>query len=155
MWAMVGGWVRTLIVIVLVGNLVDIVMPKGDLRRYAGLVVGLVILAVMIRPLSNAVSYVNRDHPVSAFSWVSRGPSLTGAIASEERHQAEAMVETVPGVRACIIRSLSSSNVGVLVNVAPRTSLKLVRTMAKQAVSLTMGRGVRVAQLRIVSPKDS
>lgn len=149
MWAMVGGWVRTLIVIVLLGNLVDLLLPKGDLRRYAGLIVGLVLLAIMLRPLVEVLNWANRGHQTSAFSWVTSGPSLTSAIAQEERHQAEALVETLPGVRWCQIQTVTANQVAATVAVAPSVSPKVLKAMVSQAVSLTLSSGTQLVALHI------
>jgi len=151
MWAMVGGWVRTLIVIVLIGNLVDIVLPKGDLRRYAGLIVGLILLAVMIRPLVGIVGWMNQSGRSQAFNWVADGPSLNGAIADEERHQTEAMVETITGVVDCQVQVLSSTDVGMVVRIKGKVSRPVVKAMATQAVSVIMGDNIHLQRLQIVS----
>jgi stage III sporulation protein AF len=151
MWALVGGWVRTLIVIVLLGNLAELVLPKGDLRRYAGLVVGLVLLLVMIRPLLSLVDLVNREPAATPFNWVSSGPSLDDAITIEEQHQAEAMMETIPGVVTCQIVMLSNTDVAISTLVEGKVSRPLLKRMGLEAVSLIMGQGVHVASLNIVT----
>ncbi|MCR1352975.1 stage III sporulation protein AF, partial [Acidithiobacillus ferrooxidans] len=61
MIALIGHWVRSLIIIVLLGNLADFVLPKGDLKKYAGLVVGLVLLLAMVSPVWSLIHQVGKS----------------------------------------------------------------------------------------------
>ena len=151
MWAMVGGWVKTLIVIVLLGNLVDIVLPKGDLRRYAGLMVGLILLLIMIRPLIGFWRWANGSRDMTALNWINRGPALGAAIASEEIRQAEAMVQTVPGVQSCTIHSLGANRYLIAVGAEAVTSAKLIHAAAHEAVSVTLGADARIVGIHITT----
>ncbi len=151
MWALVGGWVKTLIVIVLLGNLVDIVLPKGDLRRYAGLMVGLILLLIMIRPLIGFWRWANGSQGMTALNWINRGPALEVAIASEEVRQAEAMVQTVPGVQSCAIHSLGGNRYLVEVGVGARASAKLIRAAAHEAVTVTLGSDARIVGIHMTT----
>ncbi len=149
MWTLVGGWVKTLIVMVLLGNLVDIVLPKGDLRRYAGLLVGLILLLIMIRPLIGVWRWANGSRGMNALSWMTSGPSLAATIAGEEIRQAEAMVQTVPGVQRCNIQALGANRYLVDVGAETATSGKLIRTVANEAVSVTLGADARIVGIHI------
>lgn len=94
----IAEWVRTLIVVVLLGNLVEFLLPKSDMKRYAGLVVGLVILAVMLAPVSRWVSALEHaGTPLALESWTNTGPGFRQVTINEELHQAEAIVLTYPG----------------------------------------------------------
>lgn len=147
MWALVGGWVKAIIVIVLIGSLAETLLPKGDLRRYAGLVIGLILLALMVGPMTKVVAWVNgsRETP---FAWVDTGPSLSGEILAEERSQAEAMVETVEGVRSCQIR-VENGVATVVVEVTGHVAPATVRAVAKEALNVTLGADVRLGGLTI------
>lgn len=45
------GWVRSLIVIVILGYLLELLVPSGSMRKYVRLVIGLVVTLTMLQPL--------------------------------------------------------------------------------------------------------
>lgn len=147
MWALVGGWVKGIIVIVLIGNLAETLLPKGDLRRYAGLVIGLILLALMVGPMARLVSSLNGAR-AAPFAWVDQGPSLTGEILAEETSQAEAMVETLSGVQRCRI-ALADGVATVTVEAGAGVAPATVHAVARQAIAVTLGSGVRLGRLTI------
>lgn len=46
-----AGWIRQLILLLIAAGLVDMALPRGNLRRYVDVVVGLVIVATILSPL--------------------------------------------------------------------------------------------------------
>lgn len=99
--AAIGEWVRVLIVVVLLGNLVEFVLPKGDIKRYGGLVVGLVILAVLVNPLWAWLHQVPRGMTLQSVSWTNTPIGFQEVVQSEELHQAEAIVLSMPQITGC------------------------------------------------------
>ncbi len=99
--ASIGDWVRVLIVVALLGNLVEFVLPKGDIKRYGGLVVGLVILAVIVNPLWTWLHQVHREMTLEPVSWTNTSSGFQEVVQSEELHQAEAIVLSMPKITGC------------------------------------------------------
>lgn len=113
MVALVGSWVKSLIIIVLLGNLAEFILPKGDLKRYAGLVVGLIILVTMLNPLWALMK--NAHHAMANNQWLGLGDGtqLGQTIITEEMSQAKAMIMTFPGVKACHVTRQSNGKITV------------------------------------------
>lgn len=149
----VGQWVKTLVIIVLVGNLAEFLLPKGDLKRYTGLVVGLVLLLAMVSPLT----MIWHKLPVSVPSLAATGPA-TGpwqeTVLKEELQQAQAMVLALPGVRSCLMTPTGSGEVRVRVTVSRSDSTtKSIPSYVKAAVHVATASQMPV-QVTVVSPRD-
>lgn len=52
----ISSWVRDLVLLFIIITLVDLVMPKGTMRRYINFVVGLLIIFTVINPFINLTS---------------------------------------------------------------------------------------------------
>lgn len=46
-----SAWIRRLIFLLVAAGVVDMILPRGDLRRYVDVVVGLVIIATVLTPV--------------------------------------------------------------------------------------------------------
>ena len=93
----VAEWVRTLIVLALLATLMEWLLPVGDLKRYATLVAGLIILLALIGPVWGLVRGLAR---ASASRWLGAGsPSHLGQLVRrQERQEVAAVIESLPGV---------------------------------------------------------
>lgn len=138
--AAIGDWVKVLIVVVLLGNLVDFILPKGDLKRYGGLVVGLVILATIVRPLWGWMHQLNGQVAVPPASWTNTPSGFNQVVEVEEMHQAEAIVLSMPGVQACRLTAEPGGVVDARVVTASGVSAMRVRHYVKAALEVTLGR---------------
>lgn len=139
-----GNWVKVLIVVVLLGNLVDFILPKGDLKRYGGLVVGLVILATVVSPLWSWMHQLGQNVTASTTNWTDTASGFSEVVQSEELHQAEAIVLNMPGVVQC--RLAPELNGGVVANVQAResTSQQQIVHYVRSALKVTMGQSPHV-----------
>ncbi|MCL5116980.1 MAG: stage III sporulation protein AF [Firmicutes bacterium] len=138
--AAIGDWLKVLIVVVLLGNLVDFILPKGDLKRYGGLVVGLVILATIITPLWGWMRQVHSVATLRPSEWTNSSSGFRTVVASEELHQAEAIVLSMPHIQSCHL-TLGADGVvtGVVRTGSTPVSEKTVRHYVDAALQVTMG----------------
>lgn len=138
----IGDWLKVLIVVVLLGNLVDFVLPKGDLKRYGGLVVGLVILATIITPLWGWMHQLHRagTNLGTQDGWTNSPTGYTAVVSQEELHQAEAIVLSMPHVIGCQLTMGSNETVEAAVQTdgTPVTRTQL-RHYVRAALDVTMG----------------
>ncbi len=98
----VAEWVRTLIVLALLATVMDWLLPQGDLKRYATLVAGLIILVALIGPVWGLVQNVGR---VGSSRWLA-SPSpghLHQLVTRQERQDVAAVVEALPGVESVAV----------------------------------------------------
>ncbi|NMP21157.1 stage III sporulation protein AF [Sulfobacillus harzensis] len=138
----VGDWLKVLIVVVLLGNLVDYLLPKGDMKRYGGLVVGLVILAVMIHPLWGWMRQLHHVAQASdAAGWTNTPAGYSTVVTTEELHQAEAIVLSMPHIASCQLTMEADGRVGAVVQTASDSvTAQRVRHYVKAALEVTMGK---------------
>jgi len=160
--AAVFGWVKTLIALALVGNVLDWILPEGGIRRYAGLVVGLVLLGAMVGPAWSLFSGVRRT-AVGALG--SQGtPAIRAALKREQDADVAIVLESLPGViKASVdqsghlvtvrltvardapgsIRAAALNTVGEVMGVGPRSVRVVERTAALASPRRTKERGGR------------
>ncbi len=93
----VAEWVRTLIVLALLATLLEWLLPVGDVKRYATLVAGLIILLALIGPVWGLVRGLARAN-VSRWLQVSHPSHLGQLVQRQERQEVAAVVESLPGV---------------------------------------------------------
>ncbi len=100
----VAEWVRTLIVLALLATLMEWLLPVGDVKRYATLVAGLIILLALIGPVWGLVRGLAR---ASASRWLQPpNPSHLGQLVQrQERQEVAAVVESLPGVGGVAVTS--------------------------------------------------
>ncbi len=98
----VAEWVRTLIVLALLATLLEWLLPVGDLKRYAALVAGLIILLALIGPVWGFVRGLTR---AGASRWLGAGrPShLAQLVRRQERQEVAAVIESLPGVAGAAV----------------------------------------------------
>lgn len=146
----IGQWIRSLVVIVLLGNLAEFLLPRSDLKRYAGLVIGLVVLAAMISPLTT----IWHGLQVPSVTWASTVPSgaWQTSVDQEELHQARTMILSLPGVTACTISSQTKGPIVVTVNATPQQSRSTLIHFVRDALRVTTAsqRSVQVVVRRPV-----
>lgn len=148
----VAAWIRTLMVVVLLGNLAEWLLPRADLRRYAGLVVGLFVLWAMAHPLVTAWDAVRVRLGAArlALPTGGTGPERDALIAQEEVGQIAAMVKTLPGVTDCTVTRSGSTWVVSVVFDRPE-SPGPVRAFVAAAVRLATGNPAASPTVRIVT----
>jgi stage III sporulation protein AF len=145
---MAGGWwqwVRTLLVVVLLGNLADFLIPKSDLKRYVGLVVGLVILAVMVEPLWSWMHALKSPEALANTPWTNTPTGFQQVTLQEELRQAQAIVLTYPGVKSCRIEMVAPNHFVARVTLfsSEKSTATLIRYVAS-AIQVTTGHSARV-----------
>ncbi len=110
----VAEWVRTLIVLALLATLLEWLLPVGDLKRYASLVAGLIILLALIGPVWSLIQGVSR--PLASRWLQAARPSHLGQLVQrQERQEVAAVVESLPGVEGVVVQS-DAAGVRVLVS---------------------------------------
>lgn len=143
MTAAIAAWVRTLVALALVGNVVDWVLPAGGLRRYAGLVVGLVLLGAMVGPVWTLFSGIRKaglEYPGSL-----RSAAMTASLNREQDADVAMVLGSLPGVeRAAVGRTAGVVTVTLTVSSPPRS----LRRAALDTVEELTGLGVR--SIRVV-----
>ena len=139
MLAVVGTWIKSLVVIVLLGNLAEFLLPKGDLRRYTGLVVGLILLLVMVSPVWRFIQGAHVTAIQQELLGSGTGQNLNAVIRQEEWNQAEAMVLSFPGVSSCQIRPIPKGGIVVKVNTTKPINANQLSSYVKAALQTTTG----------------
>lgn len=65
----IGSWLRELALLFVIISLIDIIMPKGKMKRYVDLIIGIIIIFAVISPLTNLNNiYFDLDQEVSNFT---------------------------------------------------------------------------------------
>jgi stage III sporulation protein AF len=140
MLALIGHWVRSLIIIVLLGNLAEFMLPKGDLKKYAGLVVGLVLLLAMVSPVWGLIHQLSKTPLPSAWLGAGNGQGVEALIKEEQLDQAEAMVMSYQNVVSCAITSAAGTQAdNVTISVSGPVTAKTLRQYVEDALSVTTG----------------
>ncbi|MCY0877713.1 MAG: stage III sporulation protein AF [Firmicutes bacterium] len=136
-----GDWLKVLIVVVMLGNLVDFALPKGDLKRYGGFVVGLTILAVMMLPLWRWLHSLDAAfRPPAVTVYTNTASGFETVIQSEELHQAAAIVMSMPHVIRCQLTSADNGMVAAVVTTSGAVSRSQLKKYIQAALTVTMGR---------------
>jgi stage III sporulation protein AF len=144
--ASLGQWLKVLIVVVLLGNLVEFALPKGDLKRYGGLVVGLVILAAVVSPLWGWLRSLNGQAAVlPSAGWTNSPTGFSTVVEAEELHQAEAIIMSMPGVSSCRLATLPDATVMAQVTAQSNVPAERLRHYVRAALKATMGSTPRVS----------
>ncbi|MHB1315565.1 MAG: stage III sporulation protein AF [Christensenellales bacterium] len=52
MWAGIRGWIISLTVIVMIYSIIELLMPEGNLSKYARVVLGLMISMAILSPIA-------------------------------------------------------------------------------------------------------
>lgn len=153
MMASLADWIKVLIVVVLLGNLVDFVLPKGDLKRYGGLVVGLVILATVVSPLWSWLHQTGKQGPIVQAGWTNSPTGFNQVVQTEEIHQAESIVLSMPGVIQCQMSRQDDGRIIAQVQATNGPSRERLTHYVRSALKVTMGGTSRVeVNITRVSP---
>ncbi len=144
MVAMIGHWVRSLIIIVLLGNLADFILPKGDLKKYAGLIIGLVLLLAMVSPVWSIIHQLGKSRSSSAWLGVGTGQNLSVLVHSEQIDQAEAMVLSYKNVESCVIHAGPGGWYSAVVTVTAPVVKTTLSQYIKDALAITTGQTPRI-----------
>lgn len=125
----VGQWIRELALIILVGTLLEMLLPQNHMRRYARVIVGLLVVLAMLTPVMNLF---RQGPPVVGTwqGWVPREGETERILEQGARWQkdresraleeyrrrlaqrAETLAEGVPGVRKARARVVVSDGTG-------------------------------------------
>ncbi|NPV70863.1 MAG: stage III sporulation protein AF [Firmicutes bacterium] len=99
-------WVRGIVILTVFAGAVDMVLPAGDLRKYARLALGLLIVLSIISPLAGMTRAGTWSTFAGGNALFPRGPGAAepGDMDDKTRQvlewQAEALAGAVPGVRS-------------------------------------------------------
>ncbi|MCL6563542.1 MAG: stage III sporulation protein AF [Firmicutes bacterium] len=139
MWSWVGEWLRGLLVVVLLGNLAEWLLPRSDLRRYAGLVVGLFMLWVMVEPLVAGWQKLEQLKVNPLLPALNPSALSTDTlVAREQTQEVEAFMKTLPGVSACSV-TRSGSRFRVAVTLSKPLPSNQLTEFAQLAVAVATG----------------
>lgn len=108
-----AGWAKDIIVVVGLAAVVEILLPRGDFRRFARLAMGLVVLLALTKPLLGLMQVpvvlptatVQAQRSGSAFVWQEAAPG-SGAVPAAGSVSLSGLVETQ-------IAQLAASSLGL------------------------------------------
>ncbi|MCY0885054.1 MAG: stage III sporulation protein AF [Firmicutes bacterium] len=150
MLATVSDWVRTLVVVALLGNLLEWVLPDSSLRRHAGLVVGLVLLLAILGPFARLFGNA-RAALTGAGGYVGGGAGYGALIREEEAQPAAALLEAYPGGTAARVQSGRGPGAPATVAVrARRPPGPHFRAYVAAALAAATGRQGRAFRLQVL-----
>jgi stage III sporulation protein AF len=152
--ASIGAWVRTLLVLALVGNLLDWVLPEGGMRRYASLVVGLVLTAAVVGPVSGLVNQVRQGASLEQWFRMSAGPPLGRVVERQRAWEVAAVMETLPHVIRAQVAEVSGV-VEVSLQVGPHGDPRALRQAAVAAVEEVMSVPPERVRIRTLEQEKS
>ena len=145
MIAALGGWVRTLIALALVANVVDWLMPPGELRRYASLVAGLVMTAALVGPVAGVVRGLGHGGDIGRWLGLAGGPSLGAVIARQQAAEVEAVLESLPGVETAEVTTAHGTTlVRMTVQGRPTPGLRAAARAAVEEVMTVPAERIRI-----------
>lgn len=133
----VAAWIRTLLALVLLGNVVDWVLPDSSLRRYASLIVGLVLLVAMVAPVWALIHKSSALGPGGRWVSTASPTGLSRSVASQEAQEVSGVLDALPGVDSVQIQE-RHGEVAVVVRVSPRASVASLRQAAMAAAEEVM-----------------
>lgn len=143
--AAIGDWLKVLIVVVVLGNLVDFILPQGDLKRYGGLVVGLVVLVMVVSPLWTWMHQLGSQVTLPPTNWTNSTNGFDQVVQTEELNQAAAIVLSMPGVQHCQLTKASDGTVLARVALTQAVTPRRVRQYVRDALTISMGKSPPVA----------
>lgn len=143
--AHIAEWLKVLIVVVVLGNLVDFILPQGDLKRYGGLVVGLVILAMIVSPLWTWLHDLGNPVALPPANWTNSSSGFNQVVQTEELHQAEAIVLSMPGVHQCRLTRDTDGTVTAQIVLSTDVTRERAGHYVRDALAIAMGKSPRVS----------
>lgn len=145
MMAHVLGWVRTLVALVALGNVLEWMLPGGSLRRYAELAMGLVILLAVLSPLVSWFRPVLSAPDVARWFGPGSPAAFSATLARQQQDEVAALLESLPGVRAVAVDRGPPVTVRLVVDrSADHRALARAAQAAVEEVMAVSGRQVRV-----------
>lgn len=88
----IGGWLKQIILLVLVATFFDLLLPNHSMERYVKLVMGLLIILAILQPI---FSLLDKDGNLLSFTpWNSLDPEGNVAALSTIRREGEALQRT-------------------------------------------------------------
>ncbi len=150
MMTLIGHWVKSLIIIVLLGNLAQFVLPKGDLKRYAGLIIGLVLLLAMIAPAWGLIHRLENQPASMRLLGPGSSGNFQAVVQQEQIGQAEAMVLNYPQVVSCHITYNNSDHYTADVKTRSLVSSETLKTYIMAALAVSTGRNQNQVKVRVV-----
>jgi stage III sporulation protein AF len=92
MMEFVGGWLKQIILLVLVATFFDLLLPNHSMERYVKLVMGLLIILAILNPI---FSLLDKNLDLASFTPDSQGvPEGNAAALSAIRREGEALQKT-------------------------------------------------------------
>ena len=148
MIAELTSWVRTLLILALIGNLVDWILPAGGFRKYAGLVVGLVLTVAVLGPVAQMVGRLGAGSAVANWFRNKSGPALGQVISRQQAAEVEAVLDALPGVVTATV-AIRDHRAAVVVRTTGTASANLTM-VARRAVEEVMSMPGDRIEVRVV-----
>ncbi|MDD2446798.1 MAG: stage III sporulation protein AF [Tissierellia bacterium] len=106
----ISNWIKSLVVLMIIISIVDMVMPKGNMKRYVNFIVGLIIVFSIINPFARLTN--------SNLSFEQEVNSLSGEIYNEFliESQDEQIESVYLGSLKSEIRNFLESNTDYIIN---------------------------------------
>ncbi len=126
-----AGWAREIIVVVGLAAVVEILLPRGDFRRFGRLAMGLFVLLALTKPLFGILQVpvalppaaVQAQRTATGFVWQETAPEGAAAQASERAPASLAsLVETQIAGLAASALGLGQRDVGVTVQLTTKAA---------------------------------
>ncbi len=150
MMALIGHWVKSLIIIVLLGNLAQFILPKGELKKYAGLIVGLVLLLAMVSPIWSLIHQLQSSPTSNLLLGPGTGSQFSALVQQEQVSQAEAMVLSYPQVSSCQITKTSPKHYEAVVKTSENLSAHSLKQYIQDALAITTGENSSALSVHVV-----
>jgi stage III sporulation protein AF len=85
-------WVNTIIVAVVFVTFIDILMPSGSIKKYAKLVLGLLVMTIILQPV---LTFLKKDYSLSGYSFKIQSQMDTSLIQKESEGYSQKQQESV------------------------------------------------------------
>ncbi|WP_374712125.1 stage III sporulation protein AF [Symbiobacterium terraclitae] len=151
------GWVRSLVVLVVLASLLEMLLPTGGMKRFVRLSMGLLILLGVVRPLVSLLGGQAAFDPYLLQEPAGRLPSIDEIMVEANRFQARSQALLLEEVRGRLARQAETAALAVEGVAGADVALELgggpaLETVHVEKVSVTLLLGSRFGQVRPVEP---
>jgi|BEDMetMinimDraft_2_1075160.scaffolds.fasta_scaffold11137_2 stage III sporulation protein AF len=131
------AWVRTLVALVALANVLEWMLPGGSPKRYAELAMGLVVLLAVLSPLMSWFRPTLAPSDVARWFAPGSPAAFEATLARQQGDEVAALLESLPGVRTAEVDR--GPPVTVRLVVAPSADRRALTQAARAAVEEVMG----------------
>lgn len=154
-------WLQTLLSLVILFGILELLLPSGDLAKFARFVIGLALMLAVLQPI---ILIINQDAPVLSLNWLNPlaepeleiiGDRVRLAAAApfldnggELLGQTEQALLQLTGVKEVKVSRLAGGQAGALVQVKVDPFEASTNHLVEQTVSSLLNLPVKAIQIR-------